>query len=197
MAIIAKIEGGQSRLSAAKEIGVDESVVRRWMNKKESLKSSVGGRNVNVRKTRKLGSGKKAAFPILEERLVAWVHDRNSKGLRVKDKFTFTPIISAAGDIVASHLLFSNLKNPPKVQPGCLVDINKTGMWNDKKRFKAGKLTESMVEIYAVANLKKLNIRITSLDEKWSTEEVIKFGEFEGGATMNLISFENIFGRKI
>lgn len=230
------------------------------MTNREKFKSSVGGRNVNIRLTRKLGSGKKAAFPDLEERLIAWIHDRDSKGLRVKEKFimaragavreellaeysvidtddakqrmkalkdfmvstswcnrfkgrhqlvsrrhttsrmlpenfqevargfisevqnfiqshniaasrivnfdqvpryfetennstiikrgskevllrkastshkrfTFTPVINAEGDILALHLLFTNLKKAPKVQPGCLVDVNKTGMWNDE-----------------------------------------------------------------
>lgn len=205
------------------------------------------GRNV-----RKLGSGKKAAFPELEQKLFEWVTDRNQKGLRIKDKyivaralalkeeilseqpeedlkelkafkasvcwcnrfknrfrlvsrrhtttrtlpddfkqqaqefiadiqnlitahniepkrtvnfdqvpryfetennstitkkgtrevhlrkastshkrFTFTPVITAAGDIIGLHLLLSNLKNKPKVDPSCVADVNKTGMFND------------------------------------------------------------------
>lgn len=259
LSAIAKFESGQSMRSIGKEIGANECVVRRGVREKDKLKSSVGTRNVNVRKTRKIGCGKKAAFPELELRLIKWIHDRNSRGLRVKDKFiharaimlkaemiaeltltdtdearieikaheeflfssswctrfkdrhqlvsrrhttartlpenfqdiardfisdvqnlimahgitpnrivnfdqvpryfetannstiitrgtkevllrkastshkrfTFTPAINAAGDIVALHLLFSNLKNVPKVQAGCIVDVNKTGMWND------------------------------------------------------------------
>lgn len=47
-------------------------------------------------------------------------------------RFTFTPIISAAGDVLGLHLLFSNLKSLPSVKAGCIVDVNKTGMWNSE-----------------------------------------------------------------
>ena len=46
-------------------------------------------------------------------------------------KFTITPIISAAGEFVALHLLFGKLKNKPTVDQRCLVDVNKTGMFNE------------------------------------------------------------------
>lgn len=45
-------------------------------------------------------------------------------------RFTFTPVISAAGKFVALHVLFSNLKKKPTVDARCLVDVNGTGMWN-------------------------------------------------------------------
>lgn len=45
-------------------------------------------------------------------------------------RFTFTPVISADGNFLALHLLFSNLKNKPKVNESCIVDVNKTGMFN-------------------------------------------------------------------
>ena len=46
-------------------------------------------------------------------------------------RFTLTPVINAAGDFLALHLLFSGLKNKPLVDESCLVDVNKTGMWNE------------------------------------------------------------------
>lgn len=240
-------------------MGVDESTVRGWKKNQSKLNKFVEDKKGRVRDVRRIGSGKKAAFPILEQKLFEWVTDRNVKGLRVKDKFivarakaireemvaelssndseenkrqagelnkfavshswcmrfknrfelvvrrhtttrnlpedfaekardfirevqdlitihrisrrrivnfdqvpryfetennatvikkgsrevflrkastshkrfTFTPVISAAGDFLALHLLFSNLKNCPKVSPGCIVDVNKTGMWNE------------------------------------------------------------------
>lgn len=45
-------------------------------------------------------------------------------------RFTVTPVISADGKFLALHVLFSNLKNKPAVDERCLVDVNKTGMWN-------------------------------------------------------------------
>ena len=46
-------------------------------------------------------------------------------------RFTLTPVINAAGEFLALHLLFSGLKNRPLVDDSCLVDVNKTGMWNE------------------------------------------------------------------
>lgn len=261
LAAIARVESGSSMRSVAKDLGVDESMVRRWCKKqnKDKLRSSIGGNNIGPRQSRKLGCGRKAAIPELEKRLITWIEERNAIGLRVKDKyifvkaralkdemsteistsnsidseakskalaefvmspswcnrfkqrhhlvarrhttcrtlpedfqaiargfisdvqhmiisysiapqrivnldqvpryfetvnsstiikrgvkevvlkkastshkrFTFTPVITAAGDILALHLLFSHLKNVPKIEEGCIADVNLTGMWND------------------------------------------------------------------
>lgn len=45
-------------------------------------------------------------------------------------KFTYTPFITASGDFLTNHALFSNLKNIPRHDPRCKVDVNVTGMWN-------------------------------------------------------------------
>uniref|UniRef100_H3H5A0 DDE-1 domain-containing protein n=1 Tax=Phytophthora ramorum TaxID=164328 RepID=H3H5A0_PHYRM len=45
--------------------------------------------------------------------------------------FTATFTITAEGEFLTPHLLFSKLKNKPKCPAGVLVDVNKTGMWND------------------------------------------------------------------
>lgn len=45
-------------------------------------------------------------------------------------RFTYTPIVSASGKFVSHHVLFSNLKNRPTVNPNVYVDVNKTGMWS-------------------------------------------------------------------
>lgn len=46
--------------------------------------------------------------------------------------FTFTMIISAAGEVVGSHCLFSNLKKKPKDINYVHIDVNKTGMWREE-----------------------------------------------------------------
>lgn len=45
-------------------------------------------------------------------------------------RFTFTPFITADGRILIKHALFSKLKNIPKHNPQCRVNVNATGMWN-------------------------------------------------------------------
>lgn len=259
LSALAKVDGGQSMRSVAKDLGVHESVVRSWKRSQLKLNSFASATKESLRTVRRVGCGKSASFPILEQKLITWIEIRNKKGLRVKDKFiiarakalrddfiselskdndeasveqvkalkgfsasnswcsrfknrfelvsrrqttsrnlpddfpelarsflqevqnlisslnihprrivnfdqvpryfetennstivkrstreislrkassshkrfTFTPVVNAAGDILALHLLFSNLKNVPKVSDGCLVDVNKTGMWND------------------------------------------------------------------
>ena len=45
-------------------------------------------------------------------------------------RFTMTPVINAAGEFLALHLLFSGLKNKPNIDENCICDVNKTGMWS-------------------------------------------------------------------
>lgn len=47
-------------------------------------------------------------------------------------RFTATFAITGDENILKPHLLFSNLKNRPKVNKGCIVDVNKTGMFSSE-----------------------------------------------------------------
>jgi len=47
-------------------------------------------------------------------------------------RFTFTYAITGAGKVLKPHLLFSGLVNKPNVDNKCLVDVNRTGMWNER-----------------------------------------------------------------
>lgn len=87
LAAIRENEAGKSIRSIGKDHGIDESVIRGWLKNQNKLKTCVDNKNVSVRKSRKIGSGRKAFFPELENRLVKWVRDRNLAGLRVKDKY--------------------------------------------------------------------------------------------------------------
>lgn len=82
-----KISAGQSIRGVGKSLGVDESTVRGWKKNQAKLKDFATNKKGRVRDNRRIGSGKKAAFPTLEQKLFSWVRDRNEKGLRVKDKF--------------------------------------------------------------------------------------------------------------
>jgi hypothetical protein len=53
------------------------------------------------------------------------------KGKTSHKRFTVTFCISANGTFLKKHILFSGLKNKPNVNTRMLVDVNKTGMWND------------------------------------------------------------------
>ncbi|KAK1946929.1 Pogo transposable element with KRAB domain [Phytophthora citrophthora] len=53
------------------------------------------------------------------------------KGGSSHKRFTAIFAITAEGQFLKPHLLFSKLKNKPKCPSGVLVDINHTGMWND------------------------------------------------------------------
>jgi hypothetical protein len=46
-------------------------------------------------------------------------------------RFTVTFAITADGVMLHPHILFCGLKNKPPVPIDILVDVNKTGMWND------------------------------------------------------------------
>ncbi|KAL3697267.1 hypothetical protein R1sor_011343 [Riccia sorocarpa] len=253
-----KGEEGRSYDTLAKKYGVAKSSIREWMQSKDKLEAALKDKEVQTRKTRRLGAGgRKCQYPELEEILISWIRDKNTKGLRVKDKyiqlkahslftmlnssndpynedpdsaadlqflassgwlmrfknrhhlvsrratsqrmipedadnlarefltscqtlisthniksqniinmdqipryfetepkatitskgsqnvlirkggtshkrFTVTFTISAVGLLMKPHLLFSNLKNMPNVDPGVLVEVNSTGMFNDR-----------------------------------------------------------------
>jgi hypothetical protein len=59
---------------------------------------------------------------------------KGSKDVQVREschkRFTFTPVIAANGEFTLAHLLFSKLVKVPKVNDGCIADVNKTGMWS-------------------------------------------------------------------
>ncbi|KAE9169979.1 hypothetical protein PF005_g27741 [Phytophthora fragariae] len=57
------------------------------------------------------------------------------KGGSSHKRFKATFSITGAGEILKPHLLFSKLKNKPnlgELEKSVLVDVNTTGMWNDK-----------------------------------------------------------------
>ena len=62
------------------------------------------------------------------------------KGSTSHKRMTFTPAITASGKIIVLHLLYTNYVNAPKVASPCIVDVNKTGMFN-------AKTTKRMVEV--------------------------------------------------
>jgi hypothetical protein len=62
---------------------------------------------------------------------------RGSKNVKLKasnshKKFTATFHVSASGDFLRPHSLFGQLKNVPKVHPGCDADVNTSSMWSMK-----------------------------------------------------------------
>lgn len=54
------------------------------------------------------------------------------KGGSSHKRFTATFAITGEGEFLTPHLLFSKLKHKPTVPEGVIVDVNSTGMWNDK-----------------------------------------------------------------
>lgn len=74
-----------------------------------------------------------------------------TKALARYKRFTYTLLVNASGAIVCSHMLFSNLKNPPKfANKNVLVDVNKT-MWNTaitKSFIEKNMLTRAITAFY-------------------------------------------------
>lgn len=53
------------------------------------------------------------------------------KGSSSRKRFTLTLGITAQGELLKPHCLFSKLKNKPKVEAGCAVAVNSSGMFNE------------------------------------------------------------------
>lgn len=73
-------------------------------------------------------------------------------------RFTFTPFITAQGKFLKKHALFSNLKNIPKNKTRCNVDVNKTGMWNE--RILTKEITEAAKISRGLFNLRSDHLRL-------------------------------------
>jgi len=68
--------------------GVAPGTVRGWWNDQHKLQEASKNRQVSTRTVRRLGGGGRGPkHGDVEERLHAWVLDRNAKGLRVKDGY--------------------------------------------------------------------------------------------------------------
>ena len=71
-----KIAEQDGNRAAARELGVDESMVRRWRLKKGDLA-------ICKSTTKKIGCGRKARWPQLEDQLEDWVHIQRADGRAV------------------------------------------------------------------------------------------------------------------
>ncbi|POM69150.1 Hypothetical protein PHPALM_14599 [Phytophthora palmivora] len=80
---------GSGFVALSKTRNVASGTVRGWLQNRHKLKDASKNRLVTTRSARRLGGGGRAPpnYPELEERLHAWILDRNSKGLRVKDNY--------------------------------------------------------------------------------------------------------------
>ena len=78
---------GKSIRAVGKQQGLDESTLRSWVKNQSGLEKFRKNNDVQIHQRRHLpGGGRKAYFPELEAEVISWVLDRNSAGLRVKDK---------------------------------------------------------------------------------------------------------------
>lgn len=80
-----------------------------------------------------------------------------------------------------------HIKGNPALKPFFLDD--------DQRQFVSGKAIESLVEICAMANLKKMQIYITEIDERWKAIEkkIFVCSNDDAEATLD---FGDIFGCK-
>ena len=54
-----------------------------------------------------------------------------AKGSTSRKRFTYTPVVTTDGKFTFQHILFSGLKNIPRVDNrNIIVQVNSTGMWN-------------------------------------------------------------------
>ncbi|KAL3690641.1 hypothetical protein R1sor_004292 [Riccia sorocarpa] len=83
-----KGEEGRSYHALAKKYRVGKTSIQEWVKSKDELEDALKDREIQTRKARRLdGGGRKCKYPELEELLVAWVHDKNKRGFRVKEKY--------------------------------------------------------------------------------------------------------------
>jgi hypothetical protein len=79
---------GKGFYALAKKYNTSASTIRGWHDKKDKIFKSLLDPDISVKVARRVkGGGRKHHHEELEIMLIAWVKDRNSRGLRVKDKY--------------------------------------------------------------------------------------------------------------
>ena len=79
-------QSGRGIRQTAKELNLNESVVRRWKKSEGCLRAIIEDQTKTVVQVRKIGTGRHSLLPELEKRLFKVVSERNNMGIRVKDK---------------------------------------------------------------------------------------------------------------
>jgi transcriptional regulator with XRE-family HTH domain len=93
-----KASGLSGRKFAALK-GINESMVRKWVQNEVKFRELPITR---IRKARKVQRERKGSWPEIDAKLLEWVLARNSKGLRVKDKFIQMQARNIRDEIVAA-----------------------------------------------------------------------------------------------
>lgn len=78
-----KEQSAMSNRKFAESVGVNESMIRRWVRDKEMFACQ----SRLARRMRKLPRKRIGRYPYLEQAVKKWIEDRNSRGLCVKDHF--------------------------------------------------------------------------------------------------------------
>lgn len=80
--------------------GVNESMIRKWLTKEDSLKAIP---RKDLRKSRRLPRARVGHWPMIDAKVLAWVKQRNELGLRVKDKFLIAYAKKIRDELLASE----------------------------------------------------------------------------------------------
>lgn len=109
----------------AESVGIDESMIRRWLRDKEKLQQVFQ----RARKVRRIPRPKVGMFPEVDKKVYEWVRTRNAQGLRVKDRF-----LQLQALIMRDEVLTTTDDGPHKT---ALEDFEASKMWlhRFKRRF--------------------------------------------------------------
>ena len=96
---------GISMRKTARQLGINESMIRRWKKDEAALKTVLEDHTQVVTRVRKMGGGRQPPFELLEARLAAAIEERNKLGIRVKDKHISLLALHEKDDLIAELLL--------------------------------------------------------------------------------------------
>ena len=79
---------GKGFIAVSKKYNIPPSTLKGWFKDKQKLQETLQSREVNSRTRRRaFRGGRNPEYPEIETKLIKWIEERNTKGLRVKDKY--------------------------------------------------------------------------------------------------------------
>ncbi|KAG5668506.1 hypothetical protein PVAND_016445 [Polypedilum vanderplanki] len=112
LAVVSSYDRGHSKnraLALSKKYQIPLSTIKKWISNKDEILSANQKPNVYVQ-TRKVGAGKKLAFPTLENQLRDWINNWNEKGITVNNKHILKKAIELAANLKAEDPVYENFK---------------------------------------------------------------------------------------
>jgi Tc5 transposase DNA-binding domain/DDE superfamily endonuclease/CENP-B N-terminal DNA-binding domain len=189
---------GKGYWALSRKYNITTSTIRGWCQQKDKMIDCLTDPNVSTKVARRLkGGGRKHEFMELELVLIAWIKERNQKGLRVKEKYIQIKALQIAEEMGLSDP--DNEKLPFKASNGWIANFKKRNHFVSRRQTTSRVLPkdadmlvrafhESVQDLIEEKNIKDKNIL--------NMDQVPRYFESEAKSTITTKGSKNVLMRK-